>query len=318
MSVNNVEFVQINIHSEGQRLDNFLLTHLKGVPRSLVYRIVRTGEVRVNKGRIKPHYRLKVGDEVRIPPVRRSEGSEFTPSAYNIDRLESSILYEDERLIILNKPYGMAVHGGSGISHGLIETLRSSRENSPFLELVHRLDRDTSGCLLIAKRRSMLRTLHEMLREHTIKKRYLALLKGNISRKEFKVTKPLKKNIVTSGERIVRVDSAEGKKAETFFHVLDTCRLATFAAIEIKTGRTHQIRVHSQSVQHPIAGDEKYGDSDFNRQMKNIGLKRMFLHAAELEFTLPESGQHLKICAPLDDNLTAVLTNLDLATVYEI
>ena len=314
MAAHSVEFIQINTHMEGQRIDNFLLTHLKGVPRSMVYRILRKGEVRVNKGRIKPHYRLKAGDEVRIPPVRRSESaaSDFVPSESLRHKIENAILYEDERLLVINKPHGLAVHGGSGIKHGLIETLRSCRENTPFLELVHRLDRETSGCLMIAKRRSMLRTLHELLRSNKVHKRYLALLLGQIKRKKFSVKRALKKNILASGERIVRIDAEQGKKSVTHYSLLASSRLASLCEVEIETGRTHQIRVHSQSLQHPVAGDEKYGDSDFNRQMKNIGLKRMFLHAYEIEFTLPESGKLVKVRAPLDDNLRTVLTNLDI------
>ena len=313
-----VEFVQITPHMEGQRIDNFLLSHLKGVPRSLVYRILRKGEVRVNRGRIKAHYRLKEGDEVRIPPVRRSETRVHKPSQSLTELLEAAILFEDEQLIILNKPCGLAVHGGSGISHGLIEALRANRPDAPFLELVHRLDRDTSGCLMIAKRRSMLRTLHEMLRENAIHKRYLTLLQGSLQRNYYKVTRPLKKNTLASGERMVRVDVNEGKSATSHFHLLEAKSLASLCKVEIETGRTHQIRVHAQALHHPVAGDEKYGNDEFNKQMKTMGLKRMFLHAFQLEFHLKERDQHILVNAPLDADLTNTLNSLGITAPQEL
>ena len=307
-----VQMLEISSDLAGQRLDNFLITRLKGVPRSMVYRIVRKGEVRVNKGRIKPDYRLKDGDIVRVPPVRVSETDKSTPAKSLQQRIEDAILYEDKSILIINKPSGIAVHGGSGISHGVIEALRAQRPDAHFLELVHRLDRDTSGCLLIAKKRSALRALHEQLREHKMNKIYLTLLKGNWGTKKRTIDAPLLKNTLKSGERMVRVNT-EGKSARSIFEPVQCRSEASLVKVRLETGRTHQIRVHATHSGHPIAGDQKYGDEEFNKQMRKIGLKRLFLHASSLTFTLPGTEQRMKIKAPLDEQLQSVLKKLDIA-----
>lgn len=309
-----VQFVEISADHAGQRIDNYLICYLKGVPKSLIYRIVRKGEVRVNKGRIKPEYRLKEGDLVRIPPVRQAEPKQAGKVSDQVLRqVESRILYEDKRILVLNKPSGLAVHGGSGLSYGIIEVLRELRPNDKQLELVHRLDRDTSGCLLIAKKRSALRRLHEQLREGTIDKRYLTLLKGKWQGTNKWVDAPLLKNVVKSGERMVFVDE-KGKDARTQFIPYCVTEKASLMSVKLDTGRTHQIRVHAQHLGMPIAGDEKYGDEEFNRILKSMGLKRLFLHAYSLKFHLPdpETGEDIAISveAPLDKELIKVLTKL--------
>lgn len=306
-----VQMLEISSDLAGQRLDNFLLSRLKGVPRSMVYRIVRKGEVRVNKGRIKPDYRLKAGDIVRVPPVRVSETTKSAPAKGLQQRIEDAILYEDKSLLVINKPSGVAVHGGSGISHGVIEALRASRPDTHYLELVHRLDRDTSGCLLIAKKRSALRNLHEQLRLHQVEKIYQALLKGNWGDKKRVIDAPLRKNVLKSGERMVTV-SSDGKPAKSIFIPMQCRATASLVKVKLETGRTHQIRVHAGYSGHPIAGDDKYGDEEFNQQMKKLGLKRLFLHAQSLKFTLPESGKSLKVEAPLDQQLQSVLKKLEI------
>lgn len=302
-----VYMIAIDEQHAGQRIDNFLITALKGVPKSRIYRLLRKGEVRVNKGRIKPEYRLQMGDQVRIPPVRVAEKAEQeTPHAYQIERIEQSILHEDKNILVLNKPSGIAVHGGSGVSLGVIEILRVLRPNAPFLELVHRLDRETSGCLMIAKKRSSLRQLHDMLRENDVKKTYLALLMGCWKGGKRTINASLQKNQLRSGERMVTV-SDEGKASVSHFNPLKAFQDCTLVDVNLETGRTHQIRVHAAHVGHPIAGDEKYGDEAFNSVMKRRGLKRLFLHAAELRFTWPESGEVMHFKAPLDPELQHVL-----------
>jgi 23S rRNA pseudouridine955/2504/2580 synthase len=304
------ELVDIDSQHEGQRIDNFLATYLKGVPKNFIYRILRRGEVRVNKARIKPSYRLQEGDLIRIPPLRRSEPTGVTPMPGEklIELLKQNILYEDEGVVILNKPAGIAVHGGSGISFGVIEILRAARPQAPFLELVHRLDRDTSGCLIIAKKRSVLRHIHQLLREHGIEKRYVALLQGEWRGGERQVTAPLRKNVLQSGERVVRVVAA-GKPSQTLFRPLRRWAVATLVEAMPLTGRTHQIRVHAAHLKQPIAGDEKYGEAEFNRAMHEKGLRRLFLHAASLSFSTA-SGQRIEVSAPLDTVLQRVLNAL--------
>ncbi|MDH3949026.1 MAG: 23S rRNA pseudouridine(955/2504/2580) synthase RluC [Gammaproteobacteria bacterium] len=307
-----VQLVEISADLAGQRVDNFLLNRLKGAPRSLIYRILRRGEVRVNKGRIRPQYRLKAGDTLRIPPVRLAPRSTPPrPAEQVLRQLENAILYEDNRLLILNKPSGLAVHGGSGLSYGVIEGLRALRPQAPYLELVHRLDRDTSGCLLIAKKRSALRRLHELLRNNGIDKRYLALLKGQWRGGSRQIDAPLRKNVLRSGERIVRVDP-EGKSALSVFRPLAVGKTASLVEVKLETGRTHQVRVHAASVGQPIAGDDKYGDDGFNRQLREAGLKRLFLHACSLRFQLIEGEPAIEVTAPLDDELEQVLRKLEL------
>lgn len=294
-----------------QRLDNFLFRELKGVPKGHVYRLLRTGQVRVNGRRAKPDYRLVSGDQVRIPPVRQTE-NKLPVGPDNRQRmvLEKAILYEDDQLLVLNKPAGIAVHGGSGVSFGVIETLRNLRPKQSALELVHRLDRETSGCLLVTKRRSALRKLHAAMRENGIEKRYLALLAGFWSGSERQVSLALEKNVLQSGERRVKVADA-GKRAISRFKPLQTFTKATLMEVTIMTGRTHQIRVHAAHLGHPVAGDDKYGDRQANKDFHKLGLKRMFLHAHSLCFIHPSTGEPLLISAPLDDKLKSVLDRLE-------
>ncbi len=307
-----VRFVSISDDQAGQRIDNFLLARLKGAPKSLIYRILRKGEVRVNKGRIKPPYKLQAGDNVRIPPITLSNKTATAPSRSSLDVIAENILYEDKRLLVLNKPSGFAVHGGSGLSYGVIEALRALFPDAPYLELVHRLDRDTSGCLLIAKKRSMLRFLHEQLREHRLQKQYLALVKGLWQSGRQTINVPLRKNTLRSGERVVCVDDT-GKVAISHFRPRATSALASLMEVDLETGRTHQIRVHARHSGHPIAGDEKYGDADFNRQMRGHGLKRLFLHASKISFALsPDSEEIIEVEAPLEASLQNILKQLDL------
>ena len=306
-----VRFVDIDEDMAGQRIDNFLLNQLKTIPKSVVYRIVRKGEVRVNKKRIKPEYKLQAGDVVRIPPVTIDEPSSTEPAALNpklqkVAQLESCILYEDEHLLVLNKPSGTAVHGGSGLKFGAIEALRALRPQARFLELVHRIDRDTSGILLIAKKRSALRHLQAQFREKTVRKFYFALVMGNWASGNRAVNAPLLKNEVNS---IVRVNP-QGKPSETRYRVLEAFSQATLVQASPITGRTHQIRVHCQYSGHPIAWDDRYGDQRFDAYTAKFGLKRLFLHAANICFIHPSSGEKMELKAPLDRDLEKVLSGL--------
>jgi 23S rRNA pseudouridine955/2504/2580 synthase len=306
-----VTWVTIDTEQAGQRIDNFLLTHLKGVPRSHVYRLVRKGEVRVNKKRIDADYRLQTGDIVRVPPVRVAPTpAAATPNRGVCDQLESRILWEDKGLLILDKPAGIAVHGGSGLSYGVIEALRAMRPTSKFLELVHRLDRETSGCLMIAKKRSVLTQLHTLLRQGGVEKVYLALTQGHWRPSKQRVNLPLKKNVLQSGERIVRVNTEEGKQAATEFALQRQFKHVSLVAARPLTGRTHQIRVHAAATGHPIVGDEKYGQDAFNKTMRRQGVKRLFLHAHSLRFVLPETGQQVAVTAELDALLQAALDKM--------
>ncbi len=306
-----VRTVTVTADEAGQRIDNFLRTQLKGVPKSMIYRILRKGEVRVNKGRIKPEYKLQAGDEVRIPPVRVAEREDaaVSPKLDKVAALSAAILYEDDYLLVMNKPSGTAVHGGSGLSFGVIEGLRALRPEARFLELVHRLDRDTSGILLVAKKRSALRSLHEQLREKGMQKDYLALVRGQWPSHVKSVQAPLLKNTLQSGERVVRV-SSEGKPSETRFKVEERYAFATLVKASPVTGRTHQIRVHTLHAGHPIAYDDRYGERDFDAQLAATGLKRLFLHAAALTFTHPGSGEVMRVEAPLDAGLKRCLEAL--------
>lgn len=284
----------ITENQAGQRIDNFLIKELKGVPKSHIYRILRTGQVRVNKKRVKPDYRLKADDQVRIPPIRTATKSTTKkPSATFIDLLRSHIIYEDENLLIINKPAGIAAHGGTGINFGVIEILR---EIYPYLELVHRLDRETSGCMILAKKRSILTELHALLRDNQIKKTYIALVRGRWPNGKRIVEAPLVKN------SIVRVDE-NGKPAKTEFRPKQKVANATLIEAIPYTGRMHQIRVHAAYINHPIAGDDKYGDREFNKAMRKKGIKRLFLHAYALEFRLPSTKKTIKVTAELDEKL---------------
>ena len=304
-----VIYVEINEDNCDQRLDNFLISRLKGVPKSRIYRLVRKGEVRVNKGRVDIKYRLAAGDVVRIPPIRVAERSEesFVPKGLQ-EALQQGILFEDDGFMVINKPAGFAVHGGSGVSSGIIEGLRLIRPEARFLELVHRLDKDTSGCLLIAKKRSALRKLQEFFRNSEIKKTYQALLAGQWDRKKLIVTAPLLKNISKGGERIVVISKA-GKAAETLFTRIKLFRNATLVEASPKTGRTHQIRVHAASLGHAIVGDDRYGIDEINKLFKNKGYKRMFLHAETLKFKHPVTDEIITISAPLPLQLINLLNN---------
>ncbi|MCX7110103.1 MAG: 23S rRNA pseudouridine(955/2504/2580) synthase RluC [Proteobacteria bacterium] len=304
-------FIEIDEEGAGQRIDNFLFTRLKGVPKSHVYRILRKGEVRVNGGRCQAQRRLEAGDKLRIPPVRLAEREERElPETMIQQRLDGRILHEDDDFLVVNKPAGMAVHGGSGLSYGIIEGLRALRPQAKFLELVHRLDRETSGCLLIAKKRSALRHLHEMFREdHQVKKTYIALLSGVWARKSLLVDAPLKKNILQSGERMVKV-AKDGKPARTEFRRLRKFASATLVEASPLTGRTHQIRVHALSIGHPIACDERYGDVAQNLEFRKMGLKRLFLHASELAFAHPRDNRPFQIKAPLEHELQEFVDRL--------
>lgn len=306
-----VKMLTISSDESGQRIDNYLLSKLKGVPKSLIYRIVRKGEVRVNKGRIRPEYKLQAGDIVRIPPVRVSEKTQppISNKLNKVAQLEQHILFEDDHLLILNKPSGIAVHGGSGLNFGVIEALRVLRPDARFLELVHRLDRDTSGILLIAKKRSALRHLHEQLRMKTVQKDYLALVRGQWQSHCKVIQAPLLKNELASGERIVRV-SEQGKPSETRFSLEERYPNATLVKASPVTGRTHQIRVHCQYAGHPIALDDKYGDKEFDQQLLSLGLNRLFLHAFAIRFEHPKSNETLRINAPLDEKMKGILKQL--------
>jgi 23S rRNA pseudouridine955/2504/2580 synthase len=308
-----VSYVEAEEGDDGQRLDNFLLRTLGAVPRSLVYRILRTGEVRVNGRRAKPAYRLAAGDRIRLPPLqgtnRRDESDAHkAPSKSLRDFVTGAVIFEDRDLIVVNKPAGVAVHGGSGVSFGVIEALRAVHPQLKELELVHRLDRETSGCLLVAKRRAVLRDLHAQLRERTMEKRYLALVAGRWPFGAKTIDLPLKTNLKQGGERVVRVH-ADGQAAVTTFEPIESFgRVATLLDIALGTGRTHQIRVHAAHAGYPVAGDEKYGDRDKDAKLKAYGLSRMFLHAASLSFR--RGGEPFSVSAPLPPELESVLQRL--------
>ncbi|MBE9540556.1 MAG: 23S rRNA pseudouridine(955/2504/2580) synthase RluC [Proteobacteria bacterium] len=304
-----VQHKTIDADSAGQRLDNYLLRELKGVPRTRIYRACRKGEVRINKGRVKPDYRVKAGDVLRIPPIRVPEPSQAPTIARKwSELLTRSVVYEDKGLLVINKPSGLAVHGGSGLSYGLIECLRQMRPDDRYLELVHRIDRDTSGCIMIAKRRPVLREIHRQLREGTVDKRYLALVAGHWPKQCRVVDAPLFKFKLPSGESLVRV-AKEGKAAVTRFSIVERFANATLIEAKPVTGRTHQIRVHAQHVGFPLLGDDKYSSDEDREFCKKIGLKRLFLHARFLGVGLPEQGR-VEIDAPLDGNLESILGKL--------
>jgi 23S rRNA pseudouridine955/2504/2580 synthase len=294
--------MEVDAGSEGQRVDNFLLRVCKGVPRSHIYRVLRTGEVRVNSRRVVATYRLQLGDRVRIPPIRID-----TRAPRRAPPVELPVVFEDDSLLIVDKPAGIAVHGGSGVSFGVIERLRSARPEAKFLELAHRLDRETSGLLVLAKRRPALVALHAALREGRVRKRYLVLVKGRWRDDKRSVSLPLKKSLTRSGERRVSVDRA-GREAVTVFRRVRDVPGYTVLEAELLTGRTHQIRVHLAHLGFPILGDDKYGDFELNRAVAKRGLKRMFLHAAVLELQHPVTGATLKVDSPLPPELEAFLS----------
>ena len=284
--------------SAAQRLDNFLLRRLKGVPKSHVYRVVRSGEVRVNSGRVKPDYRVRIGDKVRIPPIRVSASNPKPPSK----PFGLPIVHEDPSLLVIDKPSGIAVHGGSGVSYGVIESLRAARPQAKLLELAHRLDRDTSGLLVIAKKRSALVELHRMLREGEVEKIYVAVVKGAPGRKQFDITESLHKYVNAKGERRVAVKEG-GLPAVTKIELLEKSKDFSLVQLRLVTGRTHQIRVHLAHAGHPVVGDDKYGDFELNRALARQGVKRLFLHARRLAFKHPLEDRRITLEAPLPDDM---------------
>ena len=306
LSKDSVAFLTVDESGESQRIDNFLFRLLKGVPKSHVYQILRGGEVRVNKKRAKPTYRLQLGDQLRIPPIRVAE----KPQAEFVPAVEFPILYEDDALLALNKPSGVAVHGGSGVSFGIIEQMRRARPQAKFLELVHRLDRETSGVLLLAKKRSALTAMHEIMREGNSDKRYYALVLGQWRNARQHVKLPLHKFDTPQGEKRVMVRE-DGQAAHTIFTLQKSWPEFSLLEAELKTGRTHQIRVHLAHLGFPIAGDDKYGDFARNKELMKRGLKRMFLHAHSIAFNHPLTGEPLQITAPLPPELEKFIARLD-------
>ena len=291
----------------GQRIDNYLLRICKGVPKSHVYRILRSGEVRVNGGRVAPTYRLAENDEIRIPPIRLAEKTTSGPAPAGEPL---PVVFEDEALLVVDKPSGMAVHGGSGVSFGVIEQLRSQRPDARLLELAHRIDRETSGLLMIAKKRSALTALHDMMREGRVEKRYLTLVAGRWANPLQHVKEPLFKYLTPEGERRVRV-SGDGKASHSIVRLVRRWSRISLLEVELKTGRTHQIRVHLAHLGFPLCGDDKYGDFALNKSLEAEGLKRMFLHAARLSFAHPLTGEAITLTADLPAELQSFLVHLD-------
>lgn len=315
LRVDGVNWIAIGPDADGQRVDNYLARVAKGVPKSHLYRIIRGGEVRVNKARVKAETKLAEGDLLRVPPMRVSQKAANKPAAVPLAKGTVPVLYEDRHLLVVNKPAGIAAHGGSGISHGLIERLRASYPDEPFLELAHRLDRETSGAIIVCKTRKALVRLHDMMKEGGgIEKHYRLLVRGDWVNDRQHVRAPLLRYLLPSGERRVRVDAKEGVFAHTIFTMLSRFGDVTYLDAELRTGRTHQIRVHALSEGHPLVGDDKYGDFDFNREVSHglLGLpfKRMFLHAHELRFVHPVTGEPLQICAPMPEECQALIDTL--------
>lgn len=340
-SSDSVTYLMVDEASETQRVDNYLAKMLKGVPKSHVYRLLRSGEVRVNKKRVSAEYRLQLGDEVRIPPIRVAEPAPKPTGVEVKQRLAEMVIYEDDAMLVLNKPAGMAVHGGSGISLGVIEQLRLERPQAKFLELVHRLDRETSGVLMVAKKRSALTALHEAMRQHQMDKRYVMLVLGQWTEKKKKVTLDLQKFITAEGERRVQVvddprllntlgmakslktagiaakqQASRGKfevetqTSETWFYLTQPCGPYSLLQAKLVTGRTHQLRVQLAHLGFPILGDDKYGDFALNKQLMKQGLKRMFLHSSETRIAHPVTGEPLHLVAPLPAPLQSFLNAL--------
>lgn len=309
LSKASVRLVTVDEGAEGQRIDNFLAKSLKGVPKSHLYRILRSGEVRVDSKRVDATHKLALGEVVRIPPVRAAAPPPL-PSGAGISKFAGKIILEDDALLVIDKPAGIAVHGGSGISRGVIEQLRLERPQAKFLELAHRLDRETSGVLLLAKKRAALTALHEAIRANAMQKRYLMLVRGTWKENKRKVRLPLKKYTLESGERRVSVQE-DGQMSETIFHLKQSLGSFSLLEAELITGRTHQLRVQLAHLGFPIAGDDKYGDYHFNKQLQQRGLKRMFLHSAETVIHHPLTGAELRLVAPLPKELQQFLTRLE-------
>lgn len=298
-----VEHINVSREYENQRIDNYLINKFKGMPKTRVYRLLRKGEVRVNKKRVQPMYRLQAGDEIRLPPVVLEEkAKQAPPSKQTTARLADRIIYEDDDILIINKPSGMSVHAGSTVRVGVIEALRHLYPTLKHLELAHRLDAETSGCLVLAKKRRVLRELHDLFRNGSVSKIYWALTQGKWKRSELCVDLPLHKHYRHAGKHVVEVDD-EGKSALTHFKPIKELSGAALMEVKLFTGRTHQIRVHASHRGHPIAMDDRYGDPAFNREARQRGLKRMFLHARSIEFILPSSGRRITVVAPLDIEL---------------
>ena len=310
-------FVEVDAEHAGQRVDNFLLAHLKGVPKTRVYRLIRKGEVRVNKGRVKQTTRLQAGDQVRIPPLRQADADFSNVDVLKYAFLNQAIVFEDDALLILNKPAGMAVHAGSGIRVGIIEAMRLLRTDLNYLELAHRLDRETSGCLVLAKKSSALKSLNADFKNNSLKnprldKRYLALVKGRWKHGQRQINKALNTEARKHGERHVVVD-VNGRYASSIMTPQVCADAASLIEVKLLTGRTHQVRVHASAENHPVAGDARYGDAQFNKAMKAAGLNRVFLHAASLQFHHPLTDQSIQVLAPLPKELVAVLSHLSLS-----
>ena len=313
LATDRVNFIRIGEDAHGQRIDNFLMRLARDVPKTHVYRIIRGGEVRVNKARVKAETKLAVGDIVRVPPIRtRKKESNTAPV---LPKHALKILYEDRHLLVVDKPAGLASHGGSGVAHGLIERLRATRPEEPMLELAHRLDRETSGVLIVAKTRKALVRLHDMMKEGSIEKHYRTLVKGDWVNDRQHVRFPLTRFLLPSGERRVKVDPVEGAPAHSIFTLLARYGTVSFLDVELKTGRTHQIRVHALGSGYPLVGDDKYGDYEFNKAcvhgLLGVPLKRMFLHAWRLRFNHPVTGEALDIQAPLPEELAQVIRHLN-------
>ncbi len=316
--IEKVRFIDITASSHGQRIDNFLLKTLKGVPRSRIYRIIRKGEVRVNKKRVKPTFKLGIGDQVRVPPLRMDDpATPVTIPADLLRKLEDAILFENQAIIVLNKPSGLAVHSGSGLRYGVIDALRKMRPDD-VIELVHRLDRDTSGCLLLAKSRPALLEMQNLFTSSRLRKTYQAIVKGRWDSSVTRISTPLLKQTMPNGERRVYVDE-RGQKADTEILSAQSRRLSgvefSHLMIRLWTGRTHQIRVHCQSLGHEIGGDAKYGDRVFNRQMKNLGAGRLLLHAWSLEIPQNAYTKALNIIAPEPDAFNRIITDCQPSTL---
>ena len=313
-SRSSVKYCTISADDEGQRIDNYLFNKLKGVPKTRINRILRKGEVRVNKKRVAPSYKLQEKDEVRLPPLFLEEqASKAPPSQSTQHLLAGRILFEDDNFLIINKPSGMSVHAGSTVRVGVVEALRHLYPKLVNLELAHRLDSETSGCLILAKRKKILREVHNLLREGQVVKIYWALTMGKWKRSERRVDLPLHKDYQDGGKHVVEVNR-EGKTALTVFHPIKAYAGAELMEVELFTGRTHQIRVHAAHQGHPVAMDDRYGDPEFNKLARQRGLRRMFLHARTIEFTLPSLNQHIKVTAPLDPDLEVGLEGFERAT----
>jgi len=295
-----VTWIDVGEEEAGQRIDNYLLARLKGVPKTHIYRILRSGEVRINSRRVEASQRVVSGDRIRVPPVRVAERDDEIPAPH----YRLPILFEDEHFLAIDKPSGLAVHGGSGIAHGVIESLRAMRPDAKFLELVHRLDRETSGVLLVAKRRSALTALHELLRTRDMDKRYLVAVRGRFRNEMQRVKAALAQRVNAAGEKRVSV-SQDGQEAETVFRRMGRGAEVSLLEAELLTGRTHQIRVHLAHLRHPVLGDDKYGDFELNKRLRKEGLRRMFLHAASLGLAHPATGAALRLEAPLPKDLRA-------------